>query len=237
MLHFPHCAICCPIVAFSKQPDLSIPAKKRTFKRKISRRKYRYLCNQGESQSCCRYKSKNKSPPKRHCRLSVENCHASRSPRGQTTRRRSGRRSSSPQRSSIYSGATWSSPSFHKEVPPNSSLLAPHVERKTNVIVIDGNATISDNCPVEDAQQDPVCHTSEQPIGGTRISSENLTHPPNHSQLAQCGSQVNASRQGQDPVIPHFFQIEPLGIRLSSDPQPGIPSSPLKKPPQVLLQE
>ena len=189
MLNFPHCAICCPSVASSKQPDLSIPAKKRTFKRKISRRKYRYLCNQGESQSCCRYKSKNKSPPKRHCRPSVENCHASRSPRGQTTRRRSGRRRSSPQRSSIYSGATWSSPCFQKEVPPNSSLLAPHVERKTNVIVIDGNATISDNCPVEDVQQDPVCHTSEQPIGGTKISSETITHPPNHSQLAQCGSQ------------------------------------------------
>ena len=64
-----------------------------------------------------------------------------------------------------------------------------------------------------------------------------LPTQPNHSQLAQCGSQVNASRQGQDPIIPHFFQIEPLGIRLSSDPQPGIPSSPLKKPPQVLLQE
>ena len=237
MLNFPHCAICCPIVACSKQPDLSIPKKRRTFKRKASRRRYRHLCRQGECLVCCRYKSQNKSPPRRHCRLSVGNCHASRSPRGQTTRRRTGRRSSSPQRSSIYSGATWSSASFHKEVPPNNSLLAPHVERKTNVIVIDENATISDNCPVEDAQQDPVCYTSEQPIGGTRISSENLTHPPNHSQLAQGGSQVNANRQGQDPVIPHFFQIEPLGIRLSSDPQPGIPSSPLKKPPQVLLQE
>ena len=233
MLNFPHCGICCPGVACSRQSDLSIPAKKRTFKRKISRRKYRYLCNQGESQSCCRYKSRNKSLPRRHCRLSVESCLPSRSPRGQTSRRRSDQRRSSPQMSSIYSGATWSSPCFQKEVPPASSLLAPHVERKTAVIVIDGNAAISDDCLVEDVQPDPVCHISEQPIGGTRTSSETITHP---TQPLPAGPvwfpEVNANRQGQDLVIPPFSHIEPLGV-----PQPGIPSSPLNKPSQVLLQE
>ena len=187
MLNFPHCTICCPIVEHSKQSDLSIPKKKRTLKRKISSRKYRYLCSQGESQGCCRYKSQYKSLPKRHCRLSVENCHASRSPRGQTTRRRSGRRRPSPQRSSLYSGATWSSTC--KEVPPNCPLLAPHVERKADVTDVDECAIFSDNCPVKDVQQDSVCHTNEQPIGGDKSPERTSAHPPNHSQLAQCGSQ------------------------------------------------
>ena len=186
MLNFPHCGICCPGVACSKQSDLSIPKKKGTLKWKISSRKYRYLCSQGESQGCCRYKSQYKSLPKRHCRLSVENCHASRSPRGQTTRRRSGRRRPSPQRSSLYSGATWSSTC---KVPPNSPLLAPHVERKTDVTVVDECAIFSDNCPVKDVQQDSVCHTNEQPIGGDKSPERTSAHPPNHSQLAQCDPQ------------------------------------------------
>jgi len=186
MLNFPHCTICCPIVEHSKQSDLSIPKKKRTLKRKISKRKYRYLCSQGESQGCCRYKSQYKSLPKRYCRPSVENCHASRSPRGQTTRRRSDRRRSSPQRCSLYSGATWCS---NYKVPPNSPLSAPHVERKTNVIDIDDFAIFSENCPVKDVQQDPVNHRNEQTIGGDKSPVRTSAHPPNHSQLAQCGSQ------------------------------------------------
>ena len=187
MFNFPHCTICCPFVEYSKQSDLSSPKKKRNLKRKISKRRYRYLCSQGEStQGCCRYKSQYKSRPKRHCRPSVGNCHESRSPRGQTARRRSDRRRSSSQRCSLYSGATWCST---YKVPPNSPLPAPHVERKTNVIDIDDLAIFSDNCPVKDVQQGSVHHTNEQPIGGDKSPERNSAHPPNHSQLAQCDPQ------------------------------------------------
>ena len=231
---FPQCGLCCPGVARSRQFDLSIPAQRRTFKRKISKREYRSLCNQGESQGCCRYKSKNKNLSRRHCRLSVENCHASRSPRGQTSRRRSDQRRFSPQRSSIYSGAIWRTPCFQKEVPPASSLQAPHVERKITVITIDDDAATSDDCLVEDVQPEPVCHISEQPNGGTETSSENITHPTQPLPAGPvCFPEVNASRQGQDlSSSPLFTIIESLGV-----PQLGIPSSPLNKPSQVLPQE
>ena len=187
MVNFPHCTICCPFVEYSKQSDLSAPKKKRNLERKISKRRYRYLCSQSEStQSCCKCKSQYKSRPKRYCRLGIGNCHESRSPRGQTTGRGSGRRTSPPQRCSLYFGATWSSTS---KVPPNSPLPAPHVERKTNVIDIDDFAIFSENCPVKDVQQDPVNHRNEQTIGGDKSPERNSAHPPNHSQLAQCDPQ------------------------------------------------
>ena len=192
MFNFPHCTICCPFVEYSKQSDLSSPKKKRNLKRKISKRRYRYLCSQGESnQGCCRYKSQYTSRPKRYCRPSVGNCHESRSPRGQPARRRSDRRRSSPQRCSLYSGATWSSTC---KVPPNSPLPAPHVERKTNVIDIDDCAIFSDNCPVKDVQQDSVRHINEQPIGGDKSPERTSAHPPNHSQLAQCDPQSECQK-------------------------------------------
>ena len=71
MLNFPHCTICYPFVEYSKHSDLSSPKKKRNLKRKISKRKYRYLCSQRENQGCCRYKSQYKSLPKRYCRPTV----------------------------------------------------------------------------------------------------------------------------------------------------------------------
>ena len=187
MFNFSHCTICCPFVKYSKQPDLSALKKKRNLERNISKRRYRYLCSQSEStQSCCKCKSQYKSRPKRYCRLGIGNCHESRSPRGQTTGRGSGRRTSPPQRCSLYFGATWSSTS---KVPPNSPLPAPHVERKTNVIDIDDFAIFSENCPVKDVQQDPVNHRNEQTIGEDKSPERNSAHPLNHSQLAQCDPQ------------------------------------------------
>ncbi len=170
MFNFPHCTSCI-FVEYSKQSDLSSPKKKRNLKRKISKRRYRYLCSQGEStQGCCRFKSQYESRPKRYCRPSIGNCHESRSTGGQTARRRSGRRTSSPQRCSLFSGATWCST---YKVPPNSPLPAPHVERKTEVIVhIDDLAIFSDSCSVKDAQQSSVSHRNEQPIRWRQISSE-----------------------------------------------------------------
>ena len=167
MFNFPHCTSCIP-VGYSKYLDLSSPKEKRNFIRKISKKRHRYSSSQGESTpGYCRFKSGHKSRPKRYCRPS---CQESRSTGGQTARRRSGRRASSPQRCSLFSGATWCST---YRVPPNSPLSAPHVERKTEVIVhIDELAIFSDSCSVKDAQQSSVSHRNEQPIRWRQISSE-----------------------------------------------------------------
>ena len=181
MFSFPRCTSCIP-VGYSKYLDLSSPKEKRSFIRKIFKKRHRYLSSQGEStQSCCRFKSQHKNRPKRYC-----SPRKSRSTGGQTAKRRSGRRTSSPQRCSLFSGATWCST---YKVPPNSPLPAPHVERKTNVIDIDDFAIFSENCPVKDVQQDPVNHRNEQTIGEDKSPERNSAHPLNHSQLAQCDPQ------------------------------------------------
>ena len=174
MFNFPHCTSCIP-VGYSNYLDLSTPKEKRNFIRKIAKKRHRYSCSQGESTpGCCRFKSGHKSRPKRYCRPS-SSCQESRSTGGQTARRRSGRRTSSPQRCSLFSGATWCST---YRVPPSSPLSAPHVERKTEVIVhIDELAIFSDSYSVEDAQQSPVNHKNEQPNRWRQISSERTKCP------------------------------------------------------------